>query len=69
MANFTQRVSEVLHSPKAQEMINKVKAQATKPEHKAKIANFTDKFRNRGSSSGGGSGGGDSGDSGGGPSY
>jgi|KBSSwiStaDraftv2_1062776.scaffolds.fasta_scaffold54196_3 hypothetical protein len=48
MANFAQRVSEMLHSPKTQEMINKVKAQATKPENKAKITNFTDKFRNRG---------------------
>jgi hypothetical protein len=51
MANFTQRVSEMLHSPKTQEMINKVKSQATKPENKAKITNFADKFRNRGGGS------------------
>ena len=51
MANFTQRVSEMLHSPKTQEMINKVKSQATKPENKAKITSFTDKFRNRGGGS------------------
>jgi hypothetical protein len=50
MANFAQRVSEMLHSPKTQEMINKVKSTATKPETKAKITNFTDKFRKGGSS-------------------
>jgi hypothetical protein len=61
MANFAQRVSDVLHSPKTQEMINKVKAQATNPEHKAKIMTFAEKFRNRGGRGGsagpGGSGG------------
>jgi hypothetical protein len=65
MANFAQRVSEMLHSPKTQDMINKVKAQATKPENKAKINNFTEKFRNRG----GGSSTGGRPSSGSGPSY
>jgi len=56
MANFTQRVSEMLHSPKTQEMINKVKSQANKPENKAKIAQFKDKIRHKpGSGSGSGS--------------
>jgi len=55
MANFTQRVSEMLHNPKAQEMINKVKSQATKPENKAKITQLKDKLRNRGPSSSSGS--------------
>jgi hypothetical protein len=55
MANFAQRVSEMLHSPKAQQMIMKVKSQATNPENKAKLQNFADKFRNRGGRGGGSS--------------
>ncbi|WP_238430754.1 hypothetical protein [Frankia nepalensis] len=51
MANFAQRVSEMLHNPKTQEMINKVKAQTNKPENKAKIQQFADKLRHRASSS------------------
>jgi hypothetical protein len=51
MAKLTQRVSEMLHNPKTQEMINKVKSQATKPENKAKITHFKDKIRSFGSSS------------------
>jgi hypothetical protein len=33
-------------------MINKVKAQATSPENKAKIMSFAEKFRNRGNRGG-----------------
>lgn len=56
MANLAQRVSDMLHSPKAQEMIQKVKAQANKPENKAKIQQITQKWKHRGYSSGGGRG-------------
>jgi hypothetical protein len=48
MANFTRRVTDLLHSPKTQEMITKVKDQANRPERKAKIHQVADKFKHRG---------------------
>jgi hypothetical protein len=48
MANFTRRASELLHSPRTQGMISKVKEAATRPENRAKVRELSDKVMRRG---------------------
>ncbi|KPM51210.1 hypothetical protein CcI49_16445 [Frankia sp. CcI49] len=54
MANFTSKVQELLHSPKAQEMVDKAKTVANKPENRAKFKQLTSKFTGKGRGPGGG---------------
>ncbi len=47
MASITNKINDLLHSPKTKEMVDKAKAAATKPENRAKIKQMQDKFTNR----------------------
>ncbi|EFC85576.1 hypothetical protein [Parafrankia sp. EUN1f] len=55
MANFTSKVQELLHSPKAQEMVDKARTVANKPENREKFKHLTSKFTGKGRGPGGGS--------------
>jgi len=48
MANFANRVSEMLRSPKTREMIDKAKATATRPENREKLRRLSSRFSSRG---------------------
>ncbi|WP_195905328.1 hypothetical protein [Parafrankia elaeagni] len=54
MANFTSKVQELLHSPKAREMVDKAKMAANKPENREKFRHLSSKFTSRGRGPGGG---------------
>ena len=47
MANFANRVQEMLRSPKTREMIDKAKATATRPENREKLRQLSSKFTGR----------------------
>jgi hypothetical protein len=53
MANFTSKVQELLHSPKARQMIDKARLAANKPENREKVRQLSSKFTNRGHGTGG----------------
>ncbi|OAA26455.1 hypothetical protein UG55_1016119 [Frankia sp. EI5c] len=48
MANFTSKVQELLHSPKAREMVDKARTVANKPENREKVRQLSSKFTGRG---------------------
>lgn len=48
MANFTSKVQELLHSPKAREMVDKARTVANKPENREKFRHLSSKFTGKG---------------------
>ncbi|WP_241831946.1 hypothetical protein [Parafrankia soli] len=50
MANFSSKVQEMLHSPKARQMVDKARAAANKPENRDKIRQLSSKLTSRGRS-------------------
>lgn len=47
-SSFSSKITSIMHSPKTQEMINKAKVAANKPENRAKVKQLQAKFTKSG---------------------
>ncbi len=47
MASFQDKISSYLKSPKGQQLVQKAKETASKPENRAKIQKMTERFTKR----------------------